>query len=162
LDVTAQEIRSSLEATSAGALGQFRFGSAGATDGANFSLDIVVDIPTPFYFEAHTAWTGSAGSFNDATYRFYTPNSNEVDISFGSQPGMPASGSVAGVLLPGETYRLEFAKRGSATAVGPDRTYSRVDATASSLLIIPEPGSLVLLATGIAILLPFRRRMTDI
>jgi hypothetical protein len=159
LDVTAEEIRSSLSGA-AGADAMSFLGTAGATYGASFSLDIVADIPTPFYFEAATSTGGDFPEYNDVAYRFYTPGSNQFDFSFGSQDGVSESGAIGGLLLPGVTYRLAFANRGSAFARSPSQSHSSATTMASSRLLIPEPGCIALLGIGVGIYVGVCRRPT--
>jgi len=161
LQVTAQEIRSSLAAdvrATANAFGS----TAQSSQGADFSLDLVVDAPTPFFFEASTSVTGSAFNFNNVGYRLYTPSSNDLDVAFGSQEGRARGGSASGILIPGVTYRLEFTARSSALArqyppnYGPG--FSQAVTDASAVLIIPEANCLAILSAGVTVFLRRTRR----
>jgi hypothetical protein len=113
LNVGLEEIRSTFNGFSSAGNNVPGTGVPIATDSATFALDIVVDTATPFVFEARTSTTGSGSYRSDITYHLYTPNSNGLNVSFGNGAGMPPGGSVSGVLLRGELYRMEFERKGS-------------------------------------------------
>jgi hypothetical protein len=126
---------------------------------ADFSLDIIVDDLTPFYFEVQTSGTatGARTGISIISYQLYTPNSDKLDITFGYNPNMPG-GSVSGVFAPGETYRLMFWAWGSADAQWPIVSSTDRKSSGYAVLVMPEPSSVALLLAGSAFCLPYRSR----
>jgi hypothetical protein len=115
----------------------------------------VADTRTAFLFEA-TTWIETLITFgNDISYRFYTPNSNEFDVTvLGAGYNEPVSDSLTGFLKPGVTYRLEFTAQGNAAAPpsSPRSYWGSSSGTARlSFPVIPEPTPIALLVIGLAI-----------
>jgi hypothetical protein len=134
--------------------------SVNANFSAQFSLDIAVDERTPFSFEATTRVMSEIPAANRASYRLYTPGSNELDFSVSAAPdGTPVSGSLNGFLNPGVTYRLEFADATFTAGQSPFPRFGFVSSSATSRLVfdVPEPTSLALLTSGFALRLTRRR-----
>lgn len=160
-NVTEQEIRSAFDGR-CWASGT-RYEREYAHFKTSFSLDITVDTLTPFTFDVQTSTTTSPSSPSGGTvnYHFFTPHSNQLDVSFGSNAATPSAGVVTGILLPGEAYRLEFASNAEASGGRPDiqsGSYEDKAAAGSAVLIIPEPASTALLFLGGGICLGGLRR----
>jgi hypothetical protein len=168
LNATEQEIRSAFNGDHLAVIREQ--GGILASFSAQFSLDIVVDTLTPFFFSAGTSGTGRVersddmgAHYSEVRYHFYTPNLNELDFAFGTKVGIapfgwpifdfaPPVGEVTGMLRPGETYRLDFYAR----SLGEANSFlhqglSIASGTGSAVLIIPEPASMTLLLIVAAI-----------
>jgi hypothetical protein len=153
LNVTAEEILSTLDAST--------YGPNAGGWGARFSLDIVVDVVTPFVFEARLLASGGNNIYgyyySNSKYRLYTPDSNDLDVSFAvTKFFTSAGGNATGFLVPDKTYRLEFENSG---AGGIYRTGGGGGAAGQStaILVLPEPSSGTLLVVGTGLCVPFRR-----
>jgi len=160
LEISPEQIESSLEAGArVQAGGSNRYASAGFH--AAFSLDIVVDVRTAFYFAASIYSESDIPSHEAGYYRLY---SGAMDFAVRSSDRKPVSASTSGFLEPGVTYHLQFTADEGAVGQYPFASYGSARVTSNSrlLLSVPEPTSTALLSVAAPFLVRrFRHPLPD-